>query len=50
MWAVYNAMTHWATHEQATKSTAQKNIAAIQVARQDRIRKAVKNTLFQSAA
>lgn len=48
-WAVYNTMTHWATHAEATKSTAQKNIAAIQVARQDKVRQASKNLLTLAA-
>ena len=48
-WAVYNTMTHWATHADATKSTAQKNIAAIQVARQDKVRQASKNLLTLAA-
>jgi|TARA_R110000744_G_scaffold30398_1_gene72009 hypothetical protein len=48
-WAVYNTMTHWATHASATKSTAQKNIAAIQVARQDKIRVAARNSLVLAA-
>ena len=48
-WAVYNTMTHWATHAEASKSTAQKNIAAIQVARQDKVRQASKNLLTLAA-
>jgi len=48
-WAIYNTMTHWATHANATKSTAQKNIAAIQVARQDKVRQASKNLLTLAA-
>ena len=48
-WAMYNTMTHWATHAEATKSTAQKNIAAIQVARQDKIRQAAKNSILLAA-
>ncbi len=48
-WAIYNTMTHWATHASATKSTAQKNIAAIQVARQDKVRQASKNLLTLAA-
>lgn len=48
-WAIYNTMTHWATHADATKSTAQKNIAAIQVARQDKVRQASKNLLTLAA-
>ena len=47
--AIYNTMTHWATHADATKSTAQKNIAAIQVARQDKVRQASKNLLTLAA-
>mgnify|MGYP003133249895 FL=1 len=42
LWAVYNAVTHWATHTPATKSTAQKNIAAIKVKRQDTVRSVFK--------
>jgi len=45
-WAMYNTMTHWATHAEATKSTAQKNIASIQVARQDKIRQVAKNSIL----
>ena len=48
-WAMYNTMTHWATHADATKSTAQKNIAAIQVARQDKIRQAAKKSILLAA-
>jgi len=48
-WAMYNTMTHWATHAAATKSTAQKNIAAIQVARQDKIRVVAKDSLLLAA-
>ena len=48
-WAMYNTMTHWATHAEATKSTAQKNIAAIQIARQDKIRKAANNSILLAA-
>ena len=48
-WAIYNTMTHWATHADATKSTAQRNIAAIQVARQDKVRQASKNLLTLAA-
>jgi len=43
LWAVYNAVTHWATHTPATKSTAQKNIAAIKVKRQDTVRSVFKD-------
>jgi hypothetical protein len=42
LWAVYNTVTHWATHTPATKSTAQKNIAAIKVKRQDTVRSVFK--------
>ena len=48
LWAVYNAVTHWATHTPATKSTAQKNIAAIKVKRQDTVRSVFKG-LAQAA-
>jgi hypothetical protein len=48
-WAIYNTMTQWATQADATKSTAQKNIAAIQVARQDKVRQASKNLLTLAA-
>lgn len=42
LWAVYNTVTHWATHTPATKATAQKNIAAIKVKRQDTVRSVFK--------
>ena len=41
-WAVFNAMTHWATHANATKKTAQGNIASIKVRRNERVREAAK--------
>ena len=41
-WAVFNAMTHWATHAKAAKKTAQGNIASIKVRRNERVRDAAK--------
>jgi len=41
-WAVFNAMTHWATHAKAVKKTAQGNISAIKVRRNERVRGAAK--------
>lgn len=42
LWAVYNTLTHWATHAPAGKKTAQRNIAAIKVRRQDKVREVFK--------
>ena len=42
LWAVYNTLTHWATHAPAGKKTAQHNIAAIKVRRQDKVREVFK--------
>jgi len=42
LWAVYNTITHWATHAPAGKITAQHNISAIKVRRQDKIREVFK--------
>ena len=44
-WAAYNALTHWSTHAPATKKTAQANILAIKVRREEAIRSAVKSCL-----
>jgi len=41
-WAVFNAMTHWATHAKAAKKTAQGNIASIKVRRNERVRSAAR--------
>ena len=41
-WAVFNAMTHWATHAKAAKKTAQGNIASIKVRRNEQVRTAAK--------
>ena len=41
-WAVFNAMTHWATHANAAKKTAQGNIASIKVRRNERVRSAAR--------
>ena len=37
-WAVYNTLTHWATHAPAGKKTASANIEAIKVRRSERVR------------
>ena len=42
LWAVYNTITHWATHAPAGKITAQHNISAIKVRRQDKVREVFK--------
>jgi len=42
LWAVYNTLTHWATHAPAGKKTAQHNISAIKVRRQDKVREVFK--------
>ena len=42
LWAVYNTLTHWATHAPAGKKTAQNNISAIKVRRQDKVREVFK--------
>ena len=42
LWAVYNTLTHWATHAAAGKKTAEHNISAIKVRRQDKVREVFK--------
>jgi hypothetical protein len=37
-WAVYNTLTHWATHAPAGKKTASANIEAIKVRRSEKVR------------
>tara|TARA_Y100000588_G_C14195020_1_gene899784 strand:+ start:49 stop:987 length:939 start_codon:yes stop_codon:yes gene_type:complete len=44
-WAVFNAMTHWATHAKAAKKTAQANIASIKVRRNEQVRTAARSRL-----
>lgn len=41
-WAAFNAMTHWATHANAAKKTAQGNISAIKVRRNEKVREAAR--------
>ena len=38
-WAVYNTMTHWATHAEATRKKSQDNISVLKVARGDVVSK-----------
>ena len=44
-WAVYNTLTHWATHAPAGKKTATANIEAIKVRRSERVRETARARL-----
>ena len=44
-WAVFNTLTHWATHAPAGKKTATANIEAIKVRRSERVRETARARL-----
>jgi len=45
-WALYNAMTEWATHETPRKRTSLGNIASIRVDRLEKVRKTLNNKML----
>jgi len=45
-WALYNAMTEWATHGLPTKRTAMNNIASIKMDRLDKVRKTLNDRMI----
>ncbi len=49
VWAMFNALTYWSTHEDV-RSSSQGNVASIQLEREQRIRKAMQTTEFQALA
>jgi len=50
MWAVYNSLTHWATHYDAYKESSQANIEAIKNDRRAAISKTADNILLKAVA
>ena len=45
-WALYNAMTNWATHAVPTKRTSLGNVASIRVDRLEKVRKILNNKML----
>ena len=45
-WALYNAMTEWATHEFPTRKLSQKNFASIKMNRLDKVRKTLNEKML----
>ena len=45
-WALYNAMTEWATHQTPVKRNAIKNVASIKMDRLDKVRKTLNNKML----
>lgn len=45
-WALYNAMTEWATHEVPTRKITQKNFASIKMDRLDKVRKTLNEKMI----
>jgi len=45
-WALYNAMTNWATHAVPTKRTSINNVASIRVDRLEKVRKTLNNKML----
>lgn len=45
-WALYNAMTEWATHEFPTRKLSQKNFASIKMDRLDKVRKTLNEKML----
>ena len=45
-WALYNAMTEWATHEVPTRKITQKNIASVKLDRLDKVRKTLNEKML----
>ena len=50
LWAVYNSLTHWATHYDAYKESSQSNIEAIKNDRRTAISKTADNLLLKAVA
>jgi tRNA U55 pseudouridine synthase TruB len=49
LWVLYNSLTRWSTHE-TVKETAQDNVSAIVLAREEKVRKALRHPVFGIAA
>jgi hypothetical protein len=49
LWVLYNALTRWSTHE-TVKETAQDNVSAIILAREGKVRSALRHPVFNMAA
>ena len=45
-WALYNAMTNWATHAVPIKRTSINNVASIRVDRLEKVRKTLNNKML----
>jgi len=45
-WALYNAMTEWATHEVPTRKITQKNFASVKLDRLDKVRKTLNEKML----
>jgi len=45
-WALYNAMTEWATHEFPTRKITQKNFASVKLDRLDKVRKTLNEKML----
>ena len=45
-WALYNAMTEWATHEVPTRKITQKNFASVKMDRLDKVRKTLNEKMI----
>ena len=45
-WALYNAMTEWATHEYPTRKITQKNFASVKMDRLDKVRKTLNEKML----
>ena len=45
-WALYNALTEWATHEFPTRKLSQKNFASIKMDRLDKVRKTLNEKML----
>ena len=45
-WALYNAMTEWATHEMPTRKITRKNFASVKLDRLDKVRKTLNEKML----
>ena len=45
-WALYNAMTEWATHEMPTRKITKKNFASVKLDRLDKVRKTLNEKML----
>ena len=45
-WALYNAMTEWATHEVPTRKITKKNFASVKLDRLDKVRKTLNEKML----